>query len=96
MGGQQGSRGYLYQGIVSIFNACTETSWDQISVEYTTPHDKVDIALISNNGDILKAIQVKSSVNLFTKDNVLMPLKILHKNFVSMKGSPGFSEPLLC
>lgn len=71
MGGQQGSRGYLYQGIVSIFNACTETSWDQISVEYTTPHDKVDIALISNNGDILKAIQVKSSVNLFTKDNVL-------------------------
>lgn len=48
MGGQQCSRGYLYQGIVSIFNACTETSWDQISVEYTTPHDKVDIALIWN------------------------------------------------
>ena len=48
MGGQQCSRGYLYQGIVSIFNACTETSWDQISVEYATPHDKVDIALIWN------------------------------------------------
>ena len=48
MGGQQGSRGYLYQGIGSIFNACTETSWVKISVEYTTPHDKVDIALIWN------------------------------------------------
>lgn len=71
MGGQQGSRGYLYQGIVSIFNACAESDWDTISVEYTTPNDKVDIALMSDTGDILKAIQVKSSVNLFTKDNII-------------------------
>lgn len=71
MGGQQGSRGYLYQGIVSIFNACAESGWDTISVEYSTPNDKVDIALMSDTGDILKAIQVKSSVNLFTKDNIV-------------------------
>lgn len=71
MGGQQGSRGYLYQGIVSIFNACAEPDWNKISVEYTTPNDKVDIALMSDTGDILKAIQVKSSVNLFTKDNIV-------------------------
>lgn len=70
MGGQQGSRGYLYQGIVSIFSACAETGWDQISVEYSTPNDKVDIALMSVAGDVLKAIQVKSSVNLFTKENI--------------------------
>lgn len=54
MGGQQGSRGYLYQGIVSIFNACAESSWDTISVEYTTPNDKVDIALMSDIGDNIK------------------------------------------
>lgn len=70
MGGQQGSRGYLYQGIVSIFNACAETGWDKISVEYTTPNDKVDIALISGTGEIIRAIQVKSSVNLFSKEDL--------------------------
>lgn len=70
MGGQQGSRGYLYHGIVSIFNACAETGWDKISVEYTTPNDKVDIALISDTGEIIRAIQVKSSVNLFSKEDL--------------------------
>ena len=40
MGGQEGSRGYLYQSIVSLLNACTEQSWETISVEYTTSDDK--------------------------------------------------------
>lgn len=71
MGGQQGSRSYLYQAIVSIFNACAEFNWDTISVEYTAPNDKVDIALMSDIGDILKAIQVRSSINLFTKNNIV-------------------------
>lgn len=71
MGGQQGSRGYLYQGIVSIFSACTENDWNHISVEYTTDNDKVDIALLSDTNNVLKAIQVKSSVNLFTKGDIM-------------------------
>ena len=71
MGGQQGSRGYLYQGIVSIFSACTENNWNKISVEYTTANDKVDIALLSDKDKVLKAMQVKSSINLFTKENII-------------------------
>lgn len=71
MGGQQGSRGYLYQGIVSIFSAFTENNWNQISVEYITDNDKVDIALLSDTDSVLKAIQVKSSINLFTKEDIV-------------------------
>lgn len=71
MGGQQGSRGYLYQGIVSIFSACTENNWNKISVEYTTANDKVDIALLSDKDKVLTAMQVKSSINLFTKEKII-------------------------
>lgn len=70
MGGQEGSRGYIYQGIISIFNACTENDWREIAVEYSTPNDKVDIALIDDDGSVLRAIQVKSSVNLFSKVDI--------------------------
>lgn len=71
MSGQHGSRGYLYQGIASIFNACAENNWNKISVEYKTSKDKVDIALLSNTNKVLRAIQVKSSVNLFSKENII-------------------------
>ncbi len=57
----------MYQGIVSIFSACTENDWNHISIEYTTDNDKVDIALLSDTNNVLKAIQVKSAINLFTK-----------------------------
>lgn len=70
MGGQQGSRGYLYQGIVCIFSACAENTWDNISVEYKTKDDKVDIALLSSVGTVQKAIQVKSSTNLFAQNDI--------------------------
>jgi hypothetical protein len=75
MGGQEGNRGYIYQGITSIFNACSEEDWGKISVEYTTSNDKVDIALIDDSDSILRAIQVKSSINLFSKENILCWLK---------------------
>lgn len=71
MGGQQGSRGYLYQGIVSILSSCNENNWNQISVEYTTTNDKVDIALLSDTDNVLKAVQVKSSINLFKKEDIV-------------------------
>ena len=71
MSGQHGSRGYLYQGIASIFNACAENNWNKISVEYKTSKDKVDIALLSNTNKVLRAIQVKPSVNLFSKENII-------------------------
>lgn len=84
MGGQEGNRGYIYQGIISIFNACTEKDWGKISVEYTTANDKVDIALIDDSDSILTAIQVKSSINLFSKEDILCWLTEL-MNDVSSK-----------
>lgn len=70
MGGQDGIRGYLYQGIVAIIKALNADGWSDISVEYDSPMDKVDIALL-NGKDIVSAIQVKSSINLFEKKDVI-------------------------
>lgn len=64
MGGREGSRGYVYQGLVSAINALTEHGWDQIQVEFPTEGDKVDIAL-SKGSSVVKAIQVKSTENTF-------------------------------
>lgn len=70
MGGQAGIRGYVYQGIVAIIRALGESGWNKISVEYNSPMDKVDIALL--NEDVLaSAIQVKSSINLFSKKHII-------------------------
>lgn len=66
MGGQEGSRGYLYQSVISIIDACDKLDWEYISVEETTPEDKVDIAFLDKSEKVLSAIQVKSSVNQFT------------------------------
>lgn len=70
MGGQDGIRGYLYQGIVAIIKALNTDGWSDISVEYDSPMDKVDIALLDGQ-DIVSAIQVKSSINLFEKKDVI-------------------------
>lgn len=64
MGGKEGGRGYLYQGIATVLEALTTKSWDSIYIEFPTEEDKVDIAL-SNNGKIVRAIQVKSTQNVF-------------------------------
>ena len=64
MGGQEGSRGYLYQGIAAVLEALTSDNWDKIYIEFPTGNDKVDIAL-SKNDRIVRAIQVKSTQNTF-------------------------------
>ena len=66
MGGKEGGRGYLYQGIVAVLEALERPDWDRIYVEFPTEGDKVDIAL-RNAGEITDAIQVKSTVNSFEK-----------------------------
>ena len=66
MGGKDGSRGYLYQTFASIFQALCLDNWDKIYVEYNSENDKVDIAL-ERNGNAVKSIQVKSSVNSFDR-----------------------------
>lgn len=69
MGGKEGGRGYLYQGIVAVLEALSRDDWEQIYVEFPTEGDKVDIALKSA-GKITDAIQVKSTVNSFQKGEI--------------------------
>jgi len=70
MGGQAGSRGYIYQGIVAILESLVNNEWDKIYVEYISKDEKVDIALLKDSR-LIKAIQVKSSINQFTKNNII-------------------------
>jgi hypothetical protein len=69
VGGKESIRGFLYQGFASVIEALTQEFWDRIYVEYPTG-DKVDIALESQ-GRIIKSIQVKSSINLFSKSSIV-------------------------
>ena len=72
MGGKEASRGFLYQGFASVLEALTDKSnWDKIYVEFPTSNDKVDIALEQQN-QIVKCIQVKSTINTFTKSDIKM------------------------
>ena len=70
LGGKVGSRGYLYQAFASIFQALCQDNWDKIYVEYNSANDKVDIAL-ERNGNVVKSIQVKSSVNSFDRSAII-------------------------
>ena len=67
-GGEVGSRGYVFQAIVALMDCLERYDWDEIKVEPKTDQDKVDIQLYIN-GEILSAIQVKSSVNAFKKSD---------------------------
>jgi len=69
MGGKEGGRGYLYQGIVAVLEALKRSDWNQIYVEFPTEGDKVDIAL-KQADRITDAIQVKSTINSFEKGEI--------------------------
>ena len=70
MGGKEASRGFLYQGFASVLEALTDKdNWDKIYIEFPTSNDKVDIALEKAN-QITKIIQVKSTINTFSKANI--------------------------
>lgn len=69
MGGKEGGRGYLYQGIVAVIEALKRNDWDRIYVEFPTEGDKVDIAL-KYVDKITDAIQVKSTMNSFEKGGI--------------------------
>lgn len=83
MGGKEASRGFLYQGFASILEALTdESNWDKIYVEFPTSNDKVDIALEQQN-QIIKCIQVKSTVNSFVKSDIITWLNDLIQDIES-------------
>ena len=70
MGGKEGSRGFLYQAFASVLESLTDNRWDKIYVEFPSSNDKVDIAL-EREDQIIKCIQVKSTVNFFSKPDII-------------------------
>ena len=69
MGGKEGSRGYLYQAFASVLEAMCQKNWNKIYIEFDSDDDKVDIALEENNR-IFKSVQVKSTINTFSKNSL--------------------------
>ena len=82
MGGKEGSRGYLYQAFAATLEALNQEFWDKVFVEFKTKDDKVDIAFETEN-QIVKTIQVKSSVNLFSKSHITKWLIALIDDYTS-------------
>lgn len=80
MGGKEGGRGYLYQGIVAVLEVLGRDDWDRIYVEFPTEGDKVDIAL-KRTDKITEAIQVKSTVNSFEKGKISEWLSDIIKDY---------------
>lgn len=79
MGGIEGARGYLYQAIACVLNSIREDNWIRVQLEPITSEDKVDIIFEYDDGSY-KAIQVKSSINNFTKREIFNWFKLLIKD----------------
>lgn len=60
---------FLYQAFASVLEALCQKNWDKIYIELKSNDDKVDIAL-EENGRIIKSIQVKSTINTFSKSSI--------------------------
>ncbi|HBG2228611.1 TPA: hypothetical protein KPW89_003827, partial [Clostridioides difficile] len=69
MSGQSALRGYVYQGLALIIESLEDKNWTHIALEFPTEQDKVDIALFKDS-TLIKVIQVKSSINLFNKEDI--------------------------
>lgn len=82
MGGQEGARGYLYQALACTLEALNQEFWDKVFIEFKTANDKVDIAFETNN-EIVRTIQVKSSINLFSKNDIIKWLVALINDYKS-------------
>ena len=64
-GGAIAQRGFIFQSIIAMIECLERDDWDEIKMEPETDLDKVDFVL-RRNGEILSAIQVKSSINSFS------------------------------
>jgi hypothetical protein len=79
-GGQVGSRGYIFQAIIALIECLGRDDWDAIKNEPNTDEDKVDIMLYREDGTVLSAIQVKSSINDFKRADVKKWLENLKRD----------------
>jgi len=84
MGGKEASRGFLYQAFASVLEALCRENWSKIYIEMDSLNDKVDISL-EENGNVIKSIQVKSTINSFSKSKIVTWLKDLINDDVGSK-----------
>lgn len=69
MSGRNAQRGFIFQSIIAMIECIERDDWDEVKLEPYTENDKVDIQLYKR-GNILSAIQVKSSENQFERSDV--------------------------
>jgi hypothetical protein len=76
MSGQSAIRGFTYQTIASVIQSLSRSDWEKVMVEPNTTLDKVDIQWESETGEIY-CQQVKSSVNNFSKTDIISWLELM-------------------
>jgi len=87
MGGQNAIKGYLFQSMIALLNSF-DKAWDFICVEPNTELDKIDI--IWSNDVAVEVSQVKSSINNFSKNDILKWLNYL------LQDNPNAEKYSLC
>ncbi|SHM75716.1 hypothetical protein [Chitinophaga sp. CF418] len=70
MSGKDSLRGYVFQTIISVIKALSDDSWEYVSIEPSTPEDKVDI-IWTGVDESLVCQQVKSSTTNFGKPEII-------------------------
>ena len=88
-GGMNAQRGFIFQSIIAMIECLERDDWDEIKMEPGTELDKVDIMLY-RDGQVLSAIQVKSSKNPFTDSKAKKWLQDLKND------ANGVKEICLC
>ena len=68
-GGYYGLKGYILQAVAAMLECLGNTRWTDIKLEPRTKEDKVDFILYQNKKAI-HSVQVKSSINPFSKTSV--------------------------
>lgn len=80
MSGQESIKGYLFQSLIAVLKSF-EKDWEFICVEPNTELDKIDI--IWTNGLKTEVCQVKSSINNFSKNDILTWIENLRLDYDS-------------
>lgn len=78
MSGRESIKGYLYQTLISILKSLNQ-DWNSIIIEPETENDKIDIIWNYDDSSV-KVCQIKSSINNFTKNNILEWIDGLYKD----------------
>ena len=68
MGGLEGFRGYYYQALSTFLNGVMGEEWIQVTLEADSKEDKIDI--LWEYSEKVISIQVKSSINNFSKSDI--------------------------